>query len=304
MNSHPQSGDVLGLSETELVSMVEVLDRSAPAPKFQSAEHLRWLARAPGTIGPLCATRRNSTPPRLDASEKRVGLLGHAVGTPRRTASDRPTALLSHAFPLPPTEETRAAIASIVEQARSQSFDRVYALAARTDAPMFDAALGWIRASRLATRIAFPRPRQSEKFQHARVNPEFLESEIFRELIASIDCTPIGARDFVWDPETITWRLAAPYGRYLLSWSDNLVMVSIRRTGVVPMGLILKCWTRNSGSARARRRISSSGLMGAIARFHGTPLVGYRGHNAQVRVAGMRVATSAPFGLAVLRMRT
>lgn len=279
------SARTLGLTEPQVDAVVAALDHSSPAPKYQSSEHLRWLEASPAPSEAISAV----VPTAPAGPEPSSLVAGHAAGIVFKLGSGERVGLLANLFPNPPKSDTGLAVAHLTERAAEEEVVGILALATRTELPALEPNAGWKRVRTLRTRVLFPRPRSSSQFKHARVTETFLASQECRMLLESITTAAPAPTERTWSVEELLWRLASPHGRYLLSWTDTLVVVSIRRTGVIPMGLILKCWVRGTAASTANTRVRTQGLFGAIARFHGTPLLGYRGANVSVRVGGVPV---------------
>ena len=266
----PTSWDALDTAQFD--ALRAQLELEIPDPKYVSLDYLRYMQAAVTT-----GEGQNITI--VDASDSSKFLT--ATAFPRTLEDGTP----ARSFVAYSTAASNIPVLSELSQRQHEDgVPLLFTLATKTGATSFSQVSGWEKVARLRTLICIPLPRQGARYQHARVHAEFLGSERFETLLESIDFSA-AENELTWNAELLRWRLASPNGRYILSWTDDFVGVSIRRSTIFPAALVLKIWPRVH--EEGKKRTSASRLLGAIARFHGTPCVVYRGRNAHARVRGI-----------------
>jgi hypothetical protein len=123
-------------------------------------------------------------------------------------------------------------------------------------------------------------------FTHHAVDDDFLASDGFEELAASVDQHEAVHWTNSYGLEQLRWRLARPHGGYTIHVDDDLVVVSTRSgLGPVPMAVILKLFPR--GPRRMDQPLSARRAIAAVCRHHRAPAAVYAGFNALVKVRGV-----------------
>ncbi len=122
--------------------------------------------------------------------------------------------------------------------------------------------------------------------QHVDIDANWLDSEDFSDLAATVDRQPVIGWSTDYTPEFLRWRLAQPDTAYTAHIGDDVALITTRSTlGPIPSCVVLKIFPLSVGIAPtdATRAIRSA------IRWHRAGFGAYIGFNGSVQVRGFNV---------------
>ncbi len=161
----------------------------------------------------------------------------------------------------------------------AEGLDAILGVANANSAPRMAKTLGWRVVPRLPARFLVPgRP---GRFQSWPIDAEVLDR--LPDLVGDLPFAPGPRFAHRWTAELLRWRLARPRASYHLHVSDDAVAVSTAtKVKGLPVAVLLKALPRRAApSARP-----AGPLVGALARYHRTPLVIHWGVNPWFALRG------------------
>jgi hypothetical protein len=175
--------------------------------------------------------------------------------------------------------------------------EKVYARAAHTGAPGMvgvgnDAStvvvverFGWRKLGPMPVRVCVPTGR-ARTVESGLVDGALLASTRLADLAADLDWVPVTGWVQAWDAPFLRWRLSRPGAHYVVHVSPDAIAVSTRERapGGIPAAVLLKVFPRPG----ARLPVDGAPFVRAACRFERAPICVYAGHNAHVRVHGVR----------------
>jgi len=128
-------------------------------------------------------------------------------------------------------------------------------------------------------------PRSEARTLSCAADRQFLDSQNFARLAASIDTSSEAGFSQEWTAEKLRWRLSSPKTAYAVHIVESgaLITCLTHRAGI-PISVALKYLPCQKGSI-----IKAQQLLSAAARFHHTPFYIYAGFNIRARVPGVRL---------------
>jgi hypothetical protein len=131
--------------------------------------------------------------------------------------------------------------------------------------------------------VALPRPGARSLSRVA--DRQFLDSQTFERLVASIDTSSEDGFSQEWTAEKLRWRLSSPKTAYAVHMVESGALITcLTRHAGIPIAVALKYLPCQRG-----RSIKTQQLLSAAARFHHTPFYIYAGFNTRCHVPGVRL---------------
>jgi hypothetical protein len=175
--------------------------------------------------------------------------------------------------------------------------EKVYARAAHTGAPAMvgvgnDAStvvvverFGWHKVGPMPVRVCVPTSR-ARALESTLVDSTFLASKQFDDLAGDLDWVPVAGWVQAWDAPFLRWRLSRPDAHYVVHVGPDALAVSTRERapGGIPAAVLLKVFPRPG----ARLPVDGAPFVSAACRFEHAPICVYAGHNAHVRIRGLK----------------
>lgn len=268
-----------------LADATALLDQELPDPRFVSTDYLRWAYRE----NPLGrAWERHQQVPGADGTK----LVAHYANTPRR-----------YRGPAGDHRDGAWSLNAVVDRdhQRARHFTRIgleiYAEAGElgrsfvvgvTNEKSTGAVvkyMGWRLAGPLPVKVIQPLGRGRRRMTHAEVTADWLDSDEFAEIAATVDRHAVTGWATDYTPEVLRWRLACPETRYWVHRTDDLVLVTTRTSaGPIPACVVLKAFPTTSGTAA----VDATRAIRSATRFHRAAFAVYAGFNGSVNVRGIR----------------
>ncbi len=256
--------------------ITEVFDFDPPI----GAEHLRWqyLANPEGRAAIGMVAGGDTSGMVAEGGEHLGNYALVPLSLERASASGTLRVVVGVGIDLAVAERARGAgtFRRTVEDAYrdgvAEGLDAILGVANANSAPRMAKTLGWRVLPRLPAKFLMPgRPGRFESWA--------VDADVLRrlpDLVGDLPFTPDPHFGHRWTAELLRWRLSRPRAAYHLHVSADAVAVSTStRVKGLPVAVLLKALPRRD-SVGARR---AGGLVGAVARYHRTPLVIHWGVN-------------------------
>ncbi len=268
-----------------LADATALLDAELPDPRFVSTDYLHWCYRQ-NPLGRAVA-RYQQIP-----SDTGPHMVAHYVNIPRRYRGPRGDqsdgAWSMNAVVRDGHQRarhfTRLGL-EIYDEAAGQGRTFVVGVTNEKSTGAVVKYMGWRLVGPLPVRVIHPLGRGRRRTRHREVDANWLDSDDFSDLAATVDRHPVAGWSTDYTPEVLRWRLASPGSRYAIHVTDDLAVVTTRsHMGPIPACVVLKVFPLTTSSSP----IDATTTIRSATRWHRAAFAVYAGFNPSVRVRGLQ----------------
>ena len=262
-----------------------LLDAELPDPRFVSSDYLRWAYRD-NPLGRAIERHQivaTGDAPRLVAHYANMPRVYRGPGGERSNGAWSQNAVV-HRDHQRSRHFSRIGL-EIYDEAADRGWSFVVGVTNKKSTGAVVKYMGWRLAGPLPVRVIDPLGRGARRIRHIDVSAEFLDSNEFNELAATVDRHRVGGWATDYTPEVLRWRLACPHTHYHLHIAEDVALITTRSAaGPFPACVVLKIFPMTSGNVT----VDATRAIRSATRWHRGAFAVYAGFNGSVRVRGVR----------------
>ncbi len=262
-----------------------LLDAELPDPRFVSSDYLRWayrdnpLGRAIERHQIVAAAGK----PRLVAHYANMPRVYRGPGGERSNGAWSQNAVV-HRDHQRSRHFSRIGL-EIYDEAADRGWSFVVGVTNKKSTGAVVKYMGWRLVGPLPVRVLAPLGRGARRIRHIDIGEEFLDSNEFNELAATVDRHKVSGWATDYTPEVLRWRLACPHTHYCLHIAEDVALITTRSAaGPFPACVVLKIFSMTSGNVT----VDATRAIRSATRWHRGAFAVYAGFNGSVRVRGVR----------------